>query len=76
MLFTKIGGWGLHHSCIVALKEVKEGARKQGNIEHTVVANDIALWNIGVQWTWIVLLNMFAYKESSTHMAIQIYAFH
>jgi hypothetical protein len=45
----------------VAWKEV----RKQGNVEHMVVPY-VALWNIGFQWMQIVLLNLFAHKESST----------
>jgi hypothetical protein len=43
----------------------EEDGRKWGIVEHTVVPN-VALWNIGFQWIRIVLLNVFAYKESST----------
>jgi hypothetical protein len=45
------------------LERSEGGRRKQGNLERTVMSN-IALQNVCFQSVRIILLNMFAHKES------------
>jgi hypothetical protein len=69
MFFSRIGGWGLHQSRVLCLgwnQWLKGGGGiKHGNMERTVVPN-VLLWNVGLQWMLIVLLNAFSCKESTT----------